>query len=126
MGGTASSTVPTPTGSNSGSAMGDDTSSGDKMTIEIVDTAFQPGEATVKVGTKVTWKQTGDQPHSATSVDEIFDSSPDCSPLNSDEGCFGSGDSYSYTFDEPGTYDYYCRIHGTTTGRGMIGTVTVE
>ena len=32
--------------------------------------------------------------------------------------------SYSYRFTEPGTYDYYCSLHGTTTA-GMVGTIVV-
>jgi plastocyanin len=32
---------------------------------------------------------------------------------------------YSYEFDQPGTYPYYCSIHGTATGVGMVGTIEV-
>lgn len=91
----------------------------------VVDTAFEPGELTVKVGTEVTWKQVGDQPHSVTSVNGTFDSSPKCSPLKS-ENCDFEGDSFLFTFDESGTYEYYCRIHGLPTGRGMFATLAVE
>jgi hypothetical protein len=34
----------------------------------------------------------------------------------------GSGESFSYTFDEPGTYEYFCIPHEDL---GMVGTVTV-
>ena len=37
---------------------------------------------------------------------------------------FEPGDTYSYTFESPGVYDYYCSIHGTKTA-GMVGTVVV-
>ncbi len=84
-----------------------------------------PNELTIERGTKVTWTQIGDQPHSVTAVDETFDSSPKCSPLNS-EVCDFEGDTYSFTFKEAGTFDYYCRIHGLPTGRGMTGTVVVK
>ena len=30
----------------------------------------------------------------------------------------------NWVFTEPGVYDYYCSIHGTTTA-GMVGSVTV-
>lgn len=56
---------------------------------------------TVKVGTTVTW--TNDDPnmvHTVTSVDESFDS-----------GFFNSGDSWSYTFTEPGVFEYFCIPH---------------
>lgn len=33
---------------------------------------------------------------------------------------------YAYTFTEPGTYDYYCSIHGNMRMLGMVGTVVVS
>ena len=32
--------------------------------------------------------------------------------------------TYSHVFDQPGTYAYFCTIHGTATA-GMIGTIVV-
>ena len=37
---------------------------------------------------------------------------------------FVPGDDYTWVFDEPGTYAYYCSIHGTK-DVGMVGTVIV-
>ena len=37
---------------------------------------------------------------------------------------FVPGDEYTWVFDEPGTYAYYCSIHGTK-DVGMVGTVIV-
>ena len=93
--------------------------------IKVVDTAFKPGATSVKVTAKISWKQTGSQPHSVTATDESFDSNPKCSPLQSDD-CMGAGDSFSFTFDEPGTYSYYCRVHGLPDGTGMVGEIKVE
>ncbi|MEO5985459.1 MAG: plastocyanin/azurin family copper-binding protein [Candidatus Limnocylindria bacterium] len=56
---------------------------------------------TVKVGTTVTW--TNDDPemiHTVTDVDAGFDS-----------GFLDPGDSFSFTFDTPGEYEYYCLPH---------------
>lgn len=56
---------------------------------------------TVPVGTTVTW--TNDDPgmmHTVTSADGIFDS-----------GFLNEGDTWSYTFDEPGEYEYFCSPH---------------
>lgn len=102
-----------------------ETGPGAKAKATVIDTAFEPRELTVKVGTEVTWDQIGDQPHSVTAVNGEFDSSPKCSPLKS-ENCDFEGDTYSFTFEEAGTYEYYCRIHGLPTGRGMFATLTVE
>jgi hypothetical protein len=35
----------------------------------------------------------------------------------------GSGGTFSYTFEEPGRYDYYCIPHESL---GMVGSVTVS
>jgi hypothetical protein len=35
----------------------------------------------------------------------------------------GSGGTFSYTFEEPGRYDYYCIPHESM---GMVGSVTVS
>lgn len=91
----------------------------------IVDTAFEPESLTVAVGSTIVWKQSGLQAHSVTAADESFDSSPDCSPIKSDK-CLGEGDDFSVDFTEPGSYDYYCRVHGLPDGTGMTGTITVE
>jgi nitrite reductase (NO-forming) len=56
---------------------------------------------TVKVGTTVTWKN--DDPgmiHTVTSVDGLFDS-----------GFLNEGDTWSYTFEEPGEFEYLCTPH---------------
>ena len=36
-------------------------------------------------------------------------------------GVLSSGDSFTFTFDQPGTYDYFCQIHPE-----MTGTITIE
>jgi plastocyanin len=93
--------------------------------VQAIDTAFRPEGITVTAGTKVTWTQVGDQPHSVSANDDTFDSAPDCGPLDV-ERCDQEGDTFSFTFEEPGEYPYYCRVHGLPSGRGMTGTVTVE
>lgn len=94
-------------------------------TVQIVDTAFQPASLSVAVGTKVVWTQTGVEPHSVTAVGGSFDSSPDCSPITPTK-CLQKGDTFSHVFDHPGVYRYYCRVHGTPSGSGMAGTITVK
>lgn len=36
-----------------------------------------------------------------------------------------SGSSFSFTFTDPGIYDYYCTLHGAPGGVGMSGRVIV-
>jgi plastocyanin len=95
------------------------------MRAKIVDTDFAPETITIDRGASVRWKQVGDQPHSVTAVDESFDSSPDCGPLDSDQ-CLGRGATFVHAFEEPGTYRYYCRVHGLPDGTGMTGSVVVR
>ena len=85
------------------------------VTVEIKDFEFGPQEIRVKAGTTITWKNEGAQPHSATAVDKSFDTA-----------IFQPGESKSAKFDTPGTFKYYCQLHGTPDGNGMVGTVVVE
>jgi plastocyanin len=79
--------------------------------VEIVDFAFNPGELTIAAGTTVTWTHGDpDVPHTATSDDDVFDS-----------GNLNEGDEFSFTFDEAGTFPYFCSVHPT-----MEGTIVVE
>lgn len=77
--------------------------------VEIKGFRFQPDKVTVQVGSTVTWTNKDRAPHTVTSRNEVFSS-----------GKLGRGDSYFFTFTEPGTYDYYCKFHPS-----MRGTVVV-
>lgn len=65
---------------------------------------------TVAAGTTVEWTNQDDVPHTATADEGAFDS-----------GTLNTGDSYEFTFDEPGTFSYFCEVHPN-----MTGTITVE
>ena len=68
--------------------------------IEIADLKYDPESVTVDAGTEVTWTNSDDAAHTATADDSSFDT-----------GDLDQGDSNSVTFDEPGTFTYYCRFH---------------
>ena len=68
--------------------------------IEIADFKYDPETVTVDAGTEVTWTNSDDAAHTATADDNSFDT-----------GDLDQGDSNSVTFDEPGTFTYYCRFH---------------
>jgi len=80
------------------------------------DFSFHPGTLTVKAGTTVTWDFVGGIPHTTTS-------SPG-DPASWDSG-IKQGGSFTFTFTKPGTYHYYCTLHGSASGAGMAGTITV-
>ena len=68
--------------------------------VDIVDFAFEPATLEIPVGTTVTWTNQGQAPHTATAEDGSFDSGP-----------LDPGGTFSHTFEEPGTYAYFCGIH---------------
>lgn len=88
--------------------------------VRIEDNFYFPVFKVVFVGTRAVWTNRGADQHTVTFYDdapESFDSSPavtttcnDFNPLTQ-EDCIEPGDSVSFTFDEPGTYDYYCKVH---------------
>jgi plastocyanin len=86
---------------------------GREVTVRMEDNFFAPANITVEPGTTVTWVQSGDNPHTTTSYDGLWDS-------GMIEG--GSEGTFSFTFEEPGTYDYFCIPHEDL---GMVGSVTV-
>ncbi len=84
---------------------------------------FVPAELTIRAGESVTWvHHDSGLNHHVVADDGSFDSHPLCGRVGSI--CMKGGDTYSHQFSQPGTYGYYCRLHGHP-GRGMAGTVTV-
>ena len=82
--------------------------------IEISDFAFAPATLTVAVGETVTWSNADPVVHTVTATLGAFDS-----------GDLDTGESYSVTFTEPGTYDYLCTPHPEMTGRIVVAPPTV-
>ena len=77
-------------------------------------TSSVPGEgtnaATINVGDTVMWTWFGNF-HSVTEANGLFDS-----------GVHNIGFTFQFTFDDPGTYDYTCTVHGAH----MSGAIIVE
>lgn len=81
--------------------------------VRVVDNAFQPATLNVDVGTEVTWTFAGSLPHSV--VGEFAGEDVESETIT------GSG-TFTFTFEEPGTFEYICAIHGAE----MAGTIEVE
>ncbi|HEX9775107.1 MAG TPA: plastocyanin/azurin family copper-binding protein [Actinomycetota bacterium] len=62
--------------------------------------AFTPREVTIKAGETVTWTNDDAQAHTVTADDDAFDS-----------GFIEATESFSLTFEEAGTYRYFCTPH---------------
>ena len=87
---------------------------GDAVTVELINLQFVPQGIRIKPGTTVTWKNKDVALHNVSSIDSVFLSTP--------QGDMKQGDTFSYTFDAPGTYRYQCTFHHPS----MNGVVIVE
>ena len=67
------------------------------------------------MGTTVKWVQNDNSIHTSTS------GTPGLIAGVWDSGNLRVGETFSFTFDEPGEFPYFCRIHPS-----MTGTVTVD
>ena len=75
--------------------------------VSIQGFAFNPASVTISTGDTVRWTNQDSATH--TVKGSSFES-----------GSLAQGDTYEFTFTEPGVYDYACSIHPS-----MKGTVTV-
>lgn len=83
--------------------------SGPDATITIEGFSFS-GADSVTIGDTVEVTNQDTVGHTWTATDSAFDS-----------GSLGEGESFEFTFDEAGEFDYFCSIHPE-----MAGTITVE
>ena len=83
-----------------------------EVTVEITDFAYRDATLEVPVGTTVRWVNNDLFPHTVTSTS-------DDRALAS--GDMSKGDEFTFTFTEPGTYEYICSFHDN-----MIGSVVVS
>ena len=77
--------------------------------VKIDNFSFSTPSLTVAVGTQVTWVNRDDIPHTVTSEDGVFRSKA----LDTD-------DKYTFKFEKPGTYHYFCSIHPKMTGEVVV------
>lgn len=96
--------------------------------VRMIDLKYSPATLTVGVGTLVTWTNDDAMGHTVTPTDEAQwgteGSDPDPAKW------LQEGESWSFTFTQPGTYKYYCIPHASkgTDGeyRGMVGSIVVQ
>jgi len=77
--------------------------------VSIDNFTFAPATLAAEVGTPILWTNKDDIPHTVVDTKGRFKSKV----LDTD-------DKWSYTFTEPGTYDYFCSIHPHMTGRVVV------
>lgn len=81
---------------------------------------FEPAQVTIEVGESVTWVNSEGEVHSTTNGTGYED--PEWGLLWDFWFFSGPGEAFTYTFETPGVYPYFCFPH---LGLGMVGTVTV-
>ena len=93
--------------------------------VEIDGIAFLPDRIEIDAGTEVTWTNHDDVLHTVTSGRQAEQGIPGVSDGTSarPDGTFdarldGARSGFTFTFERPGTYDYYCSVHV-----GMVGRV---
>ena len=95
--------------------------SGDVVEMRLI--AYRPAELDVSAGTTVIWKQQDAGFHTVTSGTVVKGATVKTSPDGKfDSGQLAKGKEFTHTFDETGTFTYFCQIHPGT----MNGQVTVQ
>jgi plastocyanin len=79
-------------------------------TVHELDFRFEPVRIQIPTGTTISWENQGSTIHTVTAQDGAFDS-----------GDLAAGQTFSYTFDTPGSYIYVCSPHPW-----MVGQVQVQ
>ena len=77
--------------------------------ITIDNFTFKPDVITIPRGTRVEWENEDDIPHNLVETRGKFNSPA----LDTD-------DKYAFTFDVPGTYEYFCGLHPHMKGKVVV------
>ena len=91
-------------------SMSSNGSAPDTTTVVVKDFMFAPMSTTIKAGAKVTWLNKDDEPHTVVSDTGLFRSA-----------ALDTNETFSFEFDQPGTYHFICSIHPS-----MVGTIVVQ
>lgn len=77
--------------------------------VSIRQMQFTPARLVVKKGSTVTWTQSESMPHKVTANNGGFGSDT-----------LAEGETYTRTFDEAGTFGYYCGLHPSMRGEVVV------
>jgi plastocyanin len=80
-----------------------------EVKIDIKEFMFGPKDLTVAVGTKVTWVNDDQIPHTVVETNKVFRS-----------GALDTHDSFSYVFNTPGEFEYFCALHPQMIGKIIV------
>ena len=80
-----------------------------EVKIDIKEFMFGPKDLNVAVGTKVTWVNDDEIPHTVAETHKVFRS-----------GALDTNDSFSWVFNTPGEYEYFCALHPQMIGKIVV------
>ena len=80
--------------------------------IAIRNFVYDPAEIKIKAGSKLTWVNYDNAPHTVSS------DSGEKNELNS--AMLAQGDSYGHVFETPGVYNYHCSINKEMKGKVVV------
>ena len=79
------------------------------VAIDIDNFKFGIVSLNVAAGTTVTWTNRDDVPHTVVSLTKVFKSP-----------ALDTGEHFSFTFKDAGTFEYYCSMHPRMTGKIVV------
>jgi plastocyanin len=79
------------------------------QSIQIHNFAFAPAVLTVARGTTITWTNADEDPHTVTATGRAFHSA-----------ALDTGNRFSFTFNTPGEFAYFCSLHPHMTGKVVV------
>ncbi|MGA9548086.1 MAG: cupredoxin family copper-binding protein [Rhodomicrobium sp.] len=77
--------------------------------VRIDNFTFTPQEITITRGTTLTWVNDDDIPHTVAATTQAFRSK-----------AMDTEQKFSFTFTEPGTYEYFCSLHPHMQGKVIV------
>jgi plastocyanin len=80
-----------------------------EVAVTIQDFVFSPDVLEVAAGTTVTWTNNDVTQHTVVSTDGFFESD-----------ILAEGNTFSFTFEDAGTFDYICSLHPNMTGQVVV------
>lgn len=78
--------------------------------IDIKEFMFAPTDLNIAVGTRVTWINDDQIPHTVMETHKAFHSA-----------ALDTHDSFTFQFDNPGTFEYFCALHPQMIGKIVVG-----
>ena len=80
-----------------------------EVKIDIKEFMFGPKDLNVAVGTTVTWVNDDQIPHTVAETHKVFRS-----------GALDTNDSFSWVFNTPGEFEYFCALHPQMIGKIVV------